>query len=116
MEELTLVNRAPFNVEGLWDGEITIFKPGQKATFPYHQAVAYREQNPIMGTEDYFTGDCKFKLACADLGDDVKPLPKDFDDSHIRERFDRSTMPGPAPQIQPVPDYVNRAEPQLATT
>ena len=76
MREVTLVNRTKKTLEGKWDGVVAVIEPGEHK-FPADAAVAYKRQNPIMGTKDPDTLQCLHKIGIVELNDDISPLEDD---------------------------------------
>ncbi len=73
MQYVTLVNRSSKTLNGTWDGRSYKIAPG-KHEFPEAQAMKFRDQNPVMGTEDPYSLNKQYLLAIPSQGDDVSPI------------------------------------------
>lgn len=73
MEFVTLVNRSSKVLPGTWDGRHFSITPGQHS-YPEIQALKFKEQNPIMGTEDPMTLQKQYLIGIVELGDDISPI------------------------------------------
>jgi len=93
MRFVTLVNRTNDTLEGVWDGVHHRISPG-KHSFPEIQARKFKEQNPVMGSEDPRTGDMIYKLGIEEDRDPTDDLGS-FEESV--ERWDRSKLAGARP-------------------
>jgi len=94
MEFVTLVNRSTKTLRGVWDGRIHELKPG-KHSFPEIQAIKFKEQNPVMGSQDPATGYQDFLIGIVELGDNCEPIEQ----SSAVERWDREKIAGPPVQV-----------------
>lgn len=70
---VTLINRTSKNLKGTWDGRHYVLEPG-KHSFPEIQAIKFRDQNPIMGTQDYYSGEMKYLIGIEEHGDPLTPV------------------------------------------
>lgn len=93
MQYVKLVNRTDKVLHGVWDGKHVDIRPGAHQ-FPEQQAIAYKRQNPVMGSENPQTGDIVYKLGIEEHGDPVTPLG-DFTEGV--EKWDRSKLVGARP-------------------
>jgi flagellar basal body rod protein FlgF len=93
MRLVTLVNRTESTLHGVWDGRHHDILPGAN-TFPELQALAFKRQNPVMGSEDPITGYMDYKVGILEDNDLVEPL-KAVKESI--ERWDRSKLAGARP-------------------
>lgn len=73
MEYVTLVNRSSRTLKGTWDGRQYELKPG-KHSFPEIMAIKFKEQNPIMGSEDPYTLVKDYLIGIEELGDNCDPV------------------------------------------
>lgn len=73
MQFVTLVNRSSKTLRGTWDGKHFDITPG-KHSFPEIQAIKFKEQNPIMGSEDPRTLMKQYLIGIEELGDDCTPV------------------------------------------
>lgn len=73
MEFVTLINRSSKTLMGTWDGRHHEITPG-KHSFPEIQALKFRDQHPIMGTENPMTLQKQYLIGIVELGDDVSPI------------------------------------------
>lgn len=89
---VTLVNRTSKNLSGTWDGRQFTITPGQH-NFQEIQALKFKEQNPIMGSEDPYTLQKEYLLGIVEHGDDISPTEQT---TNI-ERWNRSKLVGAKP-------------------
>jgi len=73
MEYVTLVNRSSKTLEGVWDGRHYDLKPG-KHSFPEAMAMKFKDQNPIMGTEDPMSLQRQHLIGIEEFGDNCSPI------------------------------------------
>lgn len=73
MQFVTLINRTSKSLQGVWDGKHYDLKPG-KHSFPEVQALKFRDQNPIMGSENPRTLQKQYLLGIEEHGDDCTPV------------------------------------------
>ena len=92
MNLFTVVNRTARDLNGTWDGRQYIIPPG-RSQFPEIQARKFRDQNPIMGSEDPYTLRKKYLLGIEELNDDTSPIEQ----SDKIELSDRSKLPDQTP-------------------
>ena len=87
MQTVTLFNRSSNTLEGLWNGVIAMIPPGESEHLA-DAAQKYQSQNPLMGSEDPFTGGCEYLIACKEFGDtDFSPLEQsDANEKFYREK------------------------------
>lgn len=69
----TLVNRTSKTLKGTWDGQHYDIGPGKHA-FPEMQALKFKDQNPIMGTEDPYNLQMKYLIGIEEYNDDCSPI------------------------------------------
>lgn len=96
---VTLVNRTTHTLEGTWDGRHYALTPGKHA-FTEVMAQKFKEQNPVMGTEDQYSLDMDHLLGIEENGDDCSPIEQT---AHI-ERWDRAKIKGGRP-VDVVPGH-----------
>lgn len=94
MEYVTLVNRTTKTLRGVWDGRIHELKPGRHS-FPEIQAIKFKEQNPVMGSQDPVTGYSDYLIGIVECGDNCEPIEQTTSPS----RLDYSRMPGPPTEV-----------------
>lgn len=70
---VTLVNRSSKILNGTWDGRHYDIAPGNHS-FPELQALKFKDQNPLMGSEDPVTLDKTYLIGIVEHGDDTFPL------------------------------------------
>lgn len=70
---VTLVNRTTKNLQGVWDGRHYDIAPG-KHSYPEIQAMKFKDQNPVMGSEDPYTLTKQYLIGIVEFGDDVTPI------------------------------------------
>lgn len=92
---VTLVNRTSSDLNGLYDGKQHKLPAGSRTQWPESIAQKFKEQNPVMGSENYYTGDKQSLLAIVEQGDDDGPIEQ----STAKERWDRSQIPTPAGMV-----------------
>lgn len=73
MQYVTLVNRTKGNLEGVWDGRRYAIVPG-KNSFPEIQAMKFKEQNPINGSEDPYSLIRDYLCGIEEWGDPLTPI------------------------------------------
>lgn len=73
MRYVTLVNRTSGVLEGTWDGKRHKIHPG-KNEFPEIMAHKFKEQHPIMGSEDPYTLDKEYLLGIVEDSDPITPI------------------------------------------
>lgn len=95
MRFVTIVNRTNKVLHGVWDGKHVDIAPG-KHSFPEKAAIAYRRQNPLMGSLDPRTGDITYMLGIEEMRDPITPLNLDEAPPSI-EKWDRSKLTGARP-------------------
>lgn len=94
---VTLVNRSSKTLFGTWDGRSYAITPG-KHEFPDYKALKFKDQNPVMGSEDVRTGHVDYLLGILEEGDDISPIEQ----SAAIEKWDRRTL-GSARPVEIVP-------------
>ena len=87
MEFVTVVNRSSKTLKGVWDGRHYDIAPGS-AQYPKIQALKFKEQNPVMGSENPYTLERQYLIAIVEQGDDTSPIEQ----STAIEKWDRSLM------------------------
>jgi hypothetical protein len=92
MQYVTLVNRSSKNLKGTWDGRHYTIAPGQHQ-FPEIQALKFKEQNPIMGSEDPYTLQKEYLIGIVEHNDDISPTEQ----TDALERWNRSKLVGAKP-------------------
>lgn len=73
MEYVTLINRSSKTLQGTWDGRHFDIGPG-KHSFPRIQAEKFKDQNPIMGSEDRYSLIKEYLMGIEDDNDDCSPI------------------------------------------
>mgnify|MGYP001615215955 CR=1 FL=1 len=73
MDFVTVVNRTSKLLHGVYDGKHIDLAPGKHA-FPLAAAEKYKNQNPIMGTEDPYSGERQYLIGIEEMGDDCTPV------------------------------------------
>lgn len=73
-EVVTLINRSSKTLSGTWDGRQYDIEPGKKYQFSRVQAEKFRDQNPVKGTLNKYTGEMKYLVAIEENGDDTSPI------------------------------------------
>lgn len=92
MEYVTLVNRSSKNLNGTWAGRQREITPGQHQ-FPLIEALKYKEQNPVMGSEDPYTMQKEYLIGIVEHGDDISPIEQ----TSSIERWNRTKLIGAKP-------------------
>lgn len=72
MEFVTAINRSSKPLWATWDGKKYQVKPGKNA-YPRIVAEAAKRQNPIMGSEDPYSGEMRYLIGIEEDGDDCSP-------------------------------------------
>lgn len=91
-QHVTLVNRTSKPLKGVWDGRHYTLAPGQHS-FPEIQAMKFKEQNPIMGSEDPYTMQKEYLIGIVEQNDDISPIEQ----TNSVERWNRSKLVGAKP-------------------
>ena len=99
MRDVTFVNRTSKTLVGVFNSVEREFEPGVEYRIPEYEAAVYRNQNPIMGTDDVESGNCEFKVAIMEWNDPLDDLG-DLVDSD--ERLDRSKIPSLGETVEKV--------------
>lgn len=73
-EIVTLLNRTSKEVVGMWDGKPHRIPAGKKVAIPRIAAEAIRRQNPVMGSEDPYTGDMDYLVSILEDGEPETPV------------------------------------------
>jgi hypothetical protein len=73
MNYVTLINRSSKTVVGTWDGRRYQITPG-KHSFPEAMAVKFKEQNPVMGSQDPYSLEKDYLLGIEDHNDPITPI------------------------------------------
>lgn len=89
---VSLVNRSSKNLTGTWDGRQYTLTPGQHS-FPEIQALKFKEQHPVMGSEDPYTLQKEYLIGIVEHGDDISPTEQ----TNVIERWNRSKLIGARP-------------------
>lgn len=85
---VTLVNRSSKTLYGTWDGRSYPIAPG-KHEFPDYKAAKFKDQNPVMGSEDVRTGHVDYLLGIVEEGDPIDPIEQNPD---AIEKWNRKTL------------------------
>lgn len=72
-ELVTLVNRTSKTLEGTWDGRHFEITPGRHE-FAELKAMKFRDQNPLMGSENPWSGEKQYLIGIVEHGDDTSPI------------------------------------------
>ena len=72
-ELVTLVNRTSKMLKGTWDGRHYEIMPG-KHEFAELKAMKFRDQNPVMGSENPYDLSKQYLMGIVEHGDDVGPI------------------------------------------
>lgn len=91
MDYVTLINRSSKTLRGVWDGRHYDIAPG-KHSFPEIMAMKFRDQNPIMGSEDPRTLQCDYLMGIEELSDDCSPIEQTLGPA-AAQRIDRTKTP-----------------------
>jgi hypothetical protein len=94
---VTLVNRSSKILRGTWDGRQYELQPG-KHEFPEIQALKFKEQNPVMGTLDPYSGRMDYLIGIIEHNDPLTPIEQ----SSALQHIDRTKLQG-ARQVEVVP-------------
>lgn len=94
MKFLTLVNRTSKRLTGTYDGRHYIIELGRNS-FPELHALKFKEQNPIMGSQDPYSNRMDYLVGIEEQEDDCSPIEQ----SSSIELWDRSKLQGPAVDV-----------------
>lgn len=72
-ELVTLVNRSSKTLKGTWDGRHYDIAPGRHE-FAELKAMKFKDQNPIMGSENSYSGEKQYLVGIVEHGDDTSPI------------------------------------------
>lgn len=100
MEFLTVVNRTARPLSCTWDGRTYIIQPG-KSQHPATVAQALKRANPIMGSDDPYTGVLQYLVGIEEESDPIDPIEQ----SNEIELFNRKAQKNAVP-IMIVPGNV----------
>lgn len=70
---VTLVNRTSKPLFGCWNGKRYEIKPGPNQ-YPSHMAEKFRDQFPVMGSEDPYTLEKQYLLGIVELQEPIDPI------------------------------------------
>lgn len=73
-ELVTIINRSSTPLESTWDGKRFILEPGIKYEMSRPKAEKCRDQHPVMGTYDKFTGEMQYLVAIIEDGNPTTPV------------------------------------------
>lgn len=113
---VTLKNRSSKTLTGQFDGKSYNFPPGYEGKWAENIALKFKEQNPVMGSEDWFSGYKQYLMGIVEHGDDLEPVEQ----TGSKMAWDQSTvMLPPGTQLaivkgrgyHPVQDRGNPAPP-----
>lgn len=71
---VTLINRTSKDLVGRYDGRQHTIPAGSRTQWPEHLAYKFKEQNPLMGSENYYDFQKQYLLAIEEYGDDATPI------------------------------------------
>lgn len=94
MRYVTLVNRTSKILNGTWDGKHHNIHPG-KNSFPETMANKFKEQNPVMGSQDPYSLELQYLCGIEEDGDDISPIEQ----SDKIELMDRSKLRNAVPVV-----------------
>jgi hypothetical protein len=80
---VTLVNRSSKDLTGHYDGREHTIKANSRTSQPAHLAMKFKEQNPVMGSENFYSGDKQYLLGIEEYNDPVDPIEQTSKDSLI---------------------------------
>ena|SRR3990172_5832414 len=98
-EYVTLKNRTNQLCIGTWNGRQYEIKPGSTTEHPKVRAIKFREQNPVMGSQNPRTGSMIYKLGVVEMRDPCDPLTDEFlaRFEGAVEKWDRTQLTGARP-------------------
>jgi hypothetical protein len=88
MNYVTLVNRSSKTLTGTWDGRSYAITPGKNA-FPEIMAKKFKDQNPVMGSEDPYSLERQYLCGIEEDNDDCSPIEQ----SSAKTLLDVSKLP-----------------------
>lgn len=94
MRYVTLINRTSKILEGTWDGKHHNIHPG-KNSFPEAMAQKFKEQNPVMGSQDPYSLELQYLCGIEEDGDNTSPIEQ----SDKIELMDRSKLRNAIPVV-----------------
>jgi hypothetical protein len=94
MRYVTLVNRTSKILTGTWDGKTHNIHPG-KNSFPEFMAQKFKDQNPIMGSQDPYSMELQYLVGIEEEGDPTSPVEQ----SDKIELLDRSRLRNAVPVV-----------------
>ena len=74
METYTIFNRTTKTLQGTWDGRHYDIGPGETQMHPESVALAFKRQNPQMGSLDPSTGSINYLISIKELEDPLTPI------------------------------------------
>lgn len=98
-ELVTIVNRSTKTLTGTWNGRHYLLEGKKSYSFPRVIAEKFRNQNPVMGSEDPRTLQTDYLIAITEDGDDTTPIEQ----SGAVEKWDRKKLPKSAQNVDVVP-------------
>lgn len=108
MEFFTVVNRTTRPLSAMWDGRTYTVQPG-KSQHPNAVAQALKRANPIMGSDDPYTGTMQYLIGIEEESDPITPIEQ----SDEIELFNRKAQKNAVP-IMIVPGNVGMYAPRHA--
>ena len=93
MQIYTVFNRTNKLLQGTWDGRHYDLAPGATEMYPELVALAFKRQNPQMGSLDPRTGAINFLISIKENGDPMTPIEV----TDAPEVWDRSKLAGARP-------------------
>jgi hypothetical protein len=94
MELVTVVNRTPRKLRATWDGKEYSIEPGESA-HPIVIAEALKRANPIMGSDDPYTGCMQYLIGIKEQGDPTDPVEQ----SDEIELYNRKALKNAVPIV-----------------
>lgn len=92
---VTVVNRTKETLNGTWDGKPYDIPPGE-SIWPEAEALAFKRQNPVMGTLDPRTGRMTYKIGIKEFNDQISEI--DGSPQGV-EQWDRTKLTGARPAM-----------------
>lgn len=103
MEQIyvTLVNRSSRDLVGRYDGKEHKIPANSRTQWLQHLAWKFKEQHPIMGSENFYSMDKQYLLGIEEFGDPVDPIEQsdkttliNFDTVVLPSNVKIETLPG----------------------
>lgn len=89
---VTVINRTSRDLQGVWDGRTYTIQPG-KNSYPLYVAEALKRANPIMGSDDFTTGQLQYLVGIEEHGDPITPIEQSEEIELYNRKLQRNAVP-----------------------